>query len=159
MWTPEKIHAIARSWNFFDVTQKHTLIHAVYCLCLFNWKSAVWAKQDCLVLIIRAAVYYTARLSFFSGLWNFSLRYLILSFIQVANSYVRRIPKLSWRLLEAFTYQFSKCNFFITNVRSIVNVTINFGWKAKNGPIVLYKAWESLRWAPTVVIVSDVTSW
>lgn len=138
---PTIIHEIVDSCNLLDMMKQSTLCHAVYCPCLFHWKPVVCVKRDGRALIITAAVYYMARFSFFSGLWKFSLRFLILKFDKIVDNYVGCIPKLSCHLLEAFIHQFPKCRFFITNVKSIVTESL-----------------ESLQWAPAIGLASDVTN-
>lgn len=82
----------------------------------------------------RSCCIFHENIFFFSDLWNFSLRFLILSVFQIAQNNFWRITRLSRPLLEAFMEQYSKWGFFITSIESIVDDIFNFMIKGQERP-------------------------
>lgn len=116
----------------FDMVQQGALAQNVndpylfHCSCrikiLEHWH--VW------VFIIKASAHYTVKFSVSNRRWNVSLSFIILNLVQFVETHVGRKPRLSWLLLEIFTYQFPTQDFFIGTAKSII---VGYFWMKGKG--------------------------
>lgn len=99
------------------------------------------------------------RLSISNSLRKFSLRFVIISILDLPKNHLGRLPELWWLLHEALVHQFLNCNLLIENAESIMASNISPDEMAGYDWYIFSNASQGLRWPLTVVITLDVTNW